>query len=143
MTVDVTSRSSTAASSDFPPHYSFLTGNRIIAARSLQRSGDVIGDDFNIDDVRFDRMGADAEKLEMSDAIGRATTLVMAIGCGAVVATVYSNQPMLGIMEAAFPGQVWRPWRDQVCSRRSKTPLPQRWRPRALRPLLTHCAGSM
>jgi hypothetical protein len=104
MTVDVTSRSSTAASSDFPPHYSFLTDNRIIAARSLQRSGDVIGDDFNMDDLRFDRTGAGLEKLEMSRAIGRATTLVMAIGCGVVVATVYANQPMFGIMEAAFPG---------------------------------------
>ena len=48
-----------------------------------------------------------AEKLEMSHTIGRATTLVMAIGCGVVVAAVYSNQPMLGIMEAAFPGYVW------------------------------------
>jgi hypothetical protein len=48
-----------------------------------------------------------AEKLEMPHAIGRATTLVMAIGCGVVVATVYANQPMLGIMEAAFPGHAW------------------------------------
>jgi predicted MFS family arabinose efflux permease len=47
------------------------------------------------------------ETTTSSPVIGRATTLVMAIGCGVVVATVYSNQPMLGIMEAAFPGQVW------------------------------------
>jgi predicted MFS family arabinose efflux permease len=46
-----------------------------------------------------------AEKLEMFHALGRATTLVMAIACGVVVATVYANQPMLGIMEAAFPGR--------------------------------------
>jgi len=33
-------------------------------------------------------------------------TLVMAIACGVAAANVYFNQPMLGIMEAAFPGQV-------------------------------------
>jgi predicted MFS family arabinose efflux permease len=40
-----------------------------------------------------------------SPVIGRATTLVMAIGCGVAAAAVYANQPMLGILEAAFPGQ--------------------------------------
>lgn len=33
-------------------------------------------------------------------------TLVMAIACGVAAANVYFNQPILGIMEAAFPGQV-------------------------------------
>jgi predicted MFS family arabinose efflux permease len=33
-------------------------------------------------------------------------TLVMAIACGVTVANAYYNQPLLGIMEAAFPGQV-------------------------------------
>ena len=33
-------------------------------------------------------------------------TLVMAIACGVTAANIYYNQPMLGIMEAAFPGQV-------------------------------------
>ena len=33
-------------------------------------------------------------------------TLVMAIACGVAAADVYYNRPMLGIMEAAFPGQV-------------------------------------
>jgi predicted MFS family arabinose efflux permease len=32
-------------------------------------------------------------------------TLAMAIACGVVAANVYYNQPMLGIMEAAFTGQ--------------------------------------
>jgi predicted MFS family arabinose efflux permease len=32
-------------------------------------------------------------------------TLVMAIACGVSAANIYYNQPMLGILEAAFPGQ--------------------------------------
>jgi hypothetical protein len=40
-----------------------------------------------------------------SPVIGRATTLVMAVACGVVAATMYCNQPMLGLLEAAFPGR--------------------------------------
>jgi len=65
----------------------------------------VIGNDFNMDDVHSDLPRPGAGKLEMPHAIGRATTLVMAIACGVAAASVYCNQPMLGISEAAFPGQ--------------------------------------
>jgi MFS family permease len=69
------------------------------------RSADMPGDDFNMDDVCFEPTGPSAEKWALSPTptIGRATTLVMAIACGVAAATVYCNQPMLGIMEAAFP----------------------------------------
>ena len=33
-------------------------------------------------------------------------TLVMAIACGVAAANIYYNQPMLGILEAAFPDQI-------------------------------------
>src|SRR3984957_17681268 len=51
------------------------------------------------------RLSAHVETLKTSHAIGRATTLVMAVACGVAAATVYANQPMLGLLEAAFPGQ--------------------------------------
>jgi len=41
-----------------------------------------------------------------SSSIGFGVTLMMAIACGVAAANVYYNQPMLGIMAAAFPGQV-------------------------------------
>src|SRR6201998_3154402 len=40
-----------------------------------------------------------------SSSIGVGVTLVMAIACGVAAANIHYNQPMLCIMEAAFPGQ--------------------------------------
>jgi predicted MFS family arabinose efflux permease len=71
----------------------------------LRQSPDVIGEDVDMDHVRFDPAGPGAETLERSHAIGHATTLAMAIACGVAAATVYCNQPMLGIIEVAFPGR--------------------------------------
>jgi predicted MFS family arabinose efflux permease len=59
----------------------------------------------SIDEVCFEPTQSRAEMLETPHAVGRRTTLVMAIACGVVAATLYCNQPMLGIMKASFPGQ--------------------------------------
>jgi MFS family permease len=40
-----------------------------------------------------------------SSSISFGMTLVLAIACGVAAANIYHNQPMLGIMEAAFPSQ--------------------------------------
>jgi predicted MFS family arabinose efflux permease len=65
----------------------------------------VFQDDFQIGKPFQERPQPVVETAPSSPVIGRATTLVMAIACGVAAATVYSNQPMLGIMEAAFPGR--------------------------------------
>jgi hypothetical protein len=41
-----------------------------------------------------------------SSSLSFGMTLVMATACGVAAANIYYSQPMLGIMEAAFPGQV-------------------------------------
>src|SRR6202020_3137832 len=53
---------------------------------------------------RLGRKTAEAPVKPPSISFGM--TLVMAIACGVAVANVYYNQAMLGLMEAAFPGQL-------------------------------------
>jgi predicted MFS family arabinose efflux permease len=60
---------------------------------------------FQIDRSFHARSQPVGKTATLSPIIGRATTLVMAIACGVAAATVYCNQPMLGILEAAFPVQ--------------------------------------
>jgi predicted MFS family arabinose efflux permease len=67
----------------------------------------VFQDDFQIGRPFQERPQPVVETAPSSPVVGRATTLVMAVGCGVAAATLYANQPMLGLMEAAFPGQIW------------------------------------
>ena len=60
---------------------------------------------FQIDRSLHERWQPVVETATSSPVIGRATTLVMAVACGVAAATVYCNQPMLGVLEAAFPGR--------------------------------------
>src|ERR1700744_470119 len=60
---------------------------------------------LTMDNASYDRSKAVAAPLP-SSSISFDTTPVMAIACCVTVANIYYNQPMLAIMEAAFPGQV-------------------------------------
>src|ERR1700757_3292833 len=59
-----------------------------------------------MDNASYDRSWPVAGDDPLPSSISFGMTLVMAIACGVAAANVYYNQPMLGIMEAAFPGQV-------------------------------------
>ena len=59
-----------------------------------------------MNNASYDRSWPVAGSSPPSSSISFGMTLVMAIACGVAAANIYYNQPMLGIMEAAFPGRV-------------------------------------
>jgi MFS family permease len=59
-----------------------------------------------MDTASYDRSWPVAGDPLPSSSISFGMTLVMAIACGVAAANIYYSQPMLGIIEAAFPGQV-------------------------------------
>ena len=59
-----------------------------------------------MENAPYDRSWPVADSSPPSSSISFGMTLVMAIACGAAAADIYYNQPLLGIVEAAFPGQV-------------------------------------
>ena len=61
---------------------------------------------MTMDTTSSDRSWSVAGNPLLPSSISFGMTLVMAIAYGVTVANIYYNQPILGIMEAAFPGQI-------------------------------------
>jgi predicted MFS family arabinose efflux permease len=59
-----------------------------------------------MDTTFYHRAKPAAEAPVRPTSISLGMTLLMAIACGVAVANMYYNQPMLGLIEAAFPGQL-------------------------------------
>jgi predicted MFS family arabinose efflux permease len=59
-----------------------------------------------MDATSYHRAKPTVEAPVRPSSISFGMTLVMAIACGVAAASIYYNQPMLGLMEAAFPGQL-------------------------------------
>jgi predicted MFS family arabinose efflux permease len=75
-------------------------------AAAIARAPEKEGNTVAMDTASCDRSRQVAADPRPTPSISFGLTLVMALACGVAAANVYFNQPMLGLMEAAFPGRV-------------------------------------
>src|SRR3984885_8683167 len=75
-------------------------------ATVIARAPEKTENTMTMDTAPSDRSWSVAGNPLPSSSISLGMTLVMAIACGVAAGNIYYNQPMLGIMEAAFPGQL-------------------------------------
>jgi predicted MFS family arabinose efflux permease len=77
-----------------------------LSAAAIVRALEKAEKTVTMDTASHDRSWPVAGTPLPSPSIRFGMTLVMAIACGVAAANIYYSQPMLGIMEAAFPGRI-------------------------------------